>query len=81
MLRVITHRGPDDRGTYFADHIGFGFRRLAILDITPAGHQPMSSPDGNFTIVFNGEIYNYLELRSELEKYGHRFISDCDTEV
>lgn len=81
MLRVITHRGPDDEGTYLTDQIGFGFRRLSILDITPAGHQPMSSPDDDCTIVFNGEIYNYLELRNELMQAGHHFISDGDTEV
>lgn len=81
MLRVISHRGPDDEGTYFTDRIGFGFRRLAILDLSPAGHQPMSDPAGLCTIVFNGEIYNYLELRAELVALGHQFVSGTDTEV
>ncbi|SFU46399.1 asparagine synthase (glutamine-hydrolyzing) [Nitrosospira multiformis] len=81
MLSVISHRGPDDEGTYFSDHVAFGFRRLSILDVTPAGKQPMHSHEGNCTIVFNGEIYNYLELRKELSARGHRFVSDGDTEI
>lgn len=62
-------------------NMAFGFRRLAILDLSPAGHQPMSSPDGHLWIVFNGEIYNYLELRAELADYGYEFQSSTDTEV
>src|SRR5262249_8298902 len=81
MSSVITHRGPDDEGTYFSGRIGFGFRRLSILDLTPAGHQPMTSAQGDCTIIFNGEIYNYLELRDELSGCGHRFVSYSDTEV
>jgi asparagine synthase (glutamine-hydrolysing) len=81
MAEVIRHRGPDDSGEYVSGPIGFGFRRLSILDLTPSGHQPMSTPDGRFTIVFNGEIYNYRELRRELEAAGHVFRSTGDTEV
>ncbi len=81
MLRVIAHRGPDDEGTYYTERVGFGFRRLAILDLSPAGHQPMSDPTGLCTIVFNGEIYNYVELRKELSSLGHSFVSGTDTEV
>src|SRR5439155_14050247 len=81
MTEVIAHRGPDDSGSYFSGPVGFGFRRLAILDLTPAGHQPMSTVDGALTIVFNGEIYNYRELRQELEALGHAFRSTGDTEV
>ncbi len=81
MLAVLRHRGPDDEGTYFSGQAGFGFRRLSILDLTPAGHQPMSTADGALTIIFNGEIYNFIELRRELESRGHDFRSSGDTEV
>ena len=81
MTRTIVHRGPDDEGIYLSGSLGLGFRRLAILDLTPAGHQPMSDDDGRTWIVFNGEIYNFQEIRSELEGLGHRFKSHCDTEV
>jgi len=81
MTEIIAHRGPDDSGRYFAGSVGFGFRRLSILDLSPTGHQPMTTPDGQVTIVFNGEIYNYAELRSELEGLGHTFKSTGDTEV
>lgn len=81
MNRAIRHRGPDDEG-YFSDrHAAFGFRRLSILDLSAAGHQPMTSSDGRHTIVFNGEIYNYLEIREELVGRGHTFRSSGDTEV
>ena len=66
---------------WFKWYLAFGFRRLAILDLSPAGHQPMCSMDGNYWIVFNGEIYNYLELRTELETLGYIFHSHTDTEV
>jgi asparagine synthase (glutamine-hydrolysing) len=81
MSAAISHRGPDDSGVHVAGPIGFGFRRLAIIDLSPAGHQPMITPDGRHVLVFNGEIYNYLELQAELEQLGHRFRTHSDTEV
>src|ERR1041384_8352120 len=78
---TLLHRGPDDQGAHFDGHVAFGFRRLSIIDTSTAGHQPMSSADGDCTIVFNGEIYNYVELRAELSALGHRFRSSSDTEV
>ena len=83
MSDTMTHRGPDDAGTFISPgrQAGFGFRRLSIVDLSPAGHQPMSSPDGSVTIVFNGEIYNHLVLRAELEKKGYRYRSRSDTET
>jgi asparagine synthase (glutamine-hydrolysing) len=83
MSDTITHRGPDDAGTFVSVNrrVGFGFRRLAIVDLSPAGHQPMSTPDGSVTIVFNGEIYNHLILRKDLEAKGYRYRSRSDTET
>jgi asparagine synthase (glutamine-hydrolysing) len=81
MTRALRHRGPDDEGMAVDGPVGLGFRRLAILDLSPAGHQPMTSADGMRTIVFNGEIYNYVELRDELRALGHTFRSTGDTEV
>ncbi|HMR46349.1 MAG TPA: asparagine synthase (glutamine-hydrolyzing) [Bacteroidia bacterium] len=85
MSDALLHRGPDDEGHEIINHhktqIGFGFRRLAIIDLTAAGHQPMKSPDGRLTIIFNGEIYNHAELRTILESNGHSFKSHSDTEV
>jgi len=81
MTTSIQHRGPDAEGTHIAGSVGFGFRRLSILDLSPAGHQPMLSDDEQKVMVFNGEIYNYLELRKELEGLGHQFKSSGDTEV
>jgi asparagine synthase (glutamine-hydrolysing) len=77
------HRGPDDAGLWTSpdDRVGFGHRRLSIVDLSPLGHQPMRSDDGRFTITFNGEIYNFRELRRELEACGHGFRSNSDTEV
>ena len=77
----LHHRGPDDNGCWTADGIGLGFVRLSIIDLSPAGHQPMRSPDGRYTIVFNGEIYNFPALRAELEADGERFVGHSDTEV
>src|SRR5579863_1147532 len=83
MNDALTHRGPDGHGTYFneAKTVGFGHRRLSFLDLSEAGKQPMTNEDGSLWIVLNGEIYNYIELREELEKYGHQFHSHTDTEV
>ena len=78
---AIAHRGPDDDGYFFDGPIGLGFRRLAILDLTAAGHQPLTSRDGTWTVIFNGEIYNFIELARELTKTGVQFRSNCDTEV
>jgi asparagine synthase (glutamine-hydrolysing) len=80
MARSITHRGPDDDGFYFSGPLGFGFRRLSIIDLA-GGHQPMSDPDEKVWVIFNGEIYNFKELRAELEKAGHQFRTRSDTEV
>jgi asparagine synthase (glutamine-hydrolysing) len=83
MARSIRHRGPDDEGIFVDERAGvaFGFRRLSILDLTPTGHQPMSTPDGRFTLELNGEIYNFAELRDDLERAGLRFRGTSDTEV
>lgn len=81
MTREIIHRGPDDEGFYFDQNVGLGFRRLSILDLSQSGHQPMSNDDRSMWIVFNGEIYNYIELRSELQGMGYEFRSQTDTEV
>jgi asparagine synthase (glutamine-hydrolysing) len=81
MNTAINHRGPDDRGVYLEEGITFGHLRLSIIDLSAAGHQPMQTPDGNFTIIFNGEIYNFQELRKELEGRGYVFRSHSDTEV
>lgn len=86
MTRVQAHRGPDDSGIWdrmFPDgtYVGLGSRRLAILDLSPLGHMPMSNEDRSIWITYNGEIYNFRELRAELEAKGHRFVSHTDTEV
>ena len=79
MCRTIVHRGPDDEGVFTAGQVGLGMRRLSIIDLS-GGHQPMHSADGRFTIVFNGEIYNYREIRTSLERQGVRFKTSSDTE-
>jgi asparagine synthase (glutamine-hydrolysing) len=81
MTRRVRHRGPDDEGFCRRGRVALGHRRLSIIDLSAAGHQPMESGDGRFVITYNGEIYNYLELRSELQALGHRFRSNTDTEV
>src|SRR2546425_4113601 len=80
MSNVLRHRGPDDQGRCFSGPLAFGFRRLSIVDLA-GGHQPMTNEDGSVWIVFNGEIYNHAELRPELQKRGHRLISNSDTET
>ena len=81
MTDSIRHRGPDGEGHYVDGPLGLGHRRLAILDLSPAGHQPMMSSDGRYVLSYNGEIYNFLELRTELEAAGVQFRSRTDTEV
>jgi asparagine synthase (glutamine-hydrolysing) len=83
MAGSLAHRGPDDSGVWKDAQAGvaFGFRRLSIIDLSPHGHQPMASGSGRFVAVFNGEIYNFRELRRDLEGYGHRFRGHSDTEV
>ena len=81
MTAALTHRGPDDEGSFVCGNTALGFRRLSILDLEKSGHQPMQSADGRYVIVFNGEIYNYLELRVELKGFGWQFKSSGDTEV
>jgi len=83
MRDTMAHRGPDDAGVYVSPdgRLGLGHRRLSILDLSSLGHQPMASPDGRYWIVFNGEIYNFRDLRAELEPKGYTFQSTSDTEV
>src|SRR5215472_2056055 len=83
MTSLLSRRGPDDEGVWTdpMDRVFLGFRRLAVIDTSVAGHQPMVSGDGRSAIVFNGEIYNYLDLRKSLESRGVRFRSRTDTEV
>lgn len=90
MCRSFSYRGPDDEGIYISScegsrnqerSVGLGHKRLSIMDLSQAGHQPMCNEDGTIWITYNGEIYNFKELRSDLEKRGHKFKSDTDTEV
>src|SRR5947207_2366623 len=88
MLESVEHRGRDDQGTWVSEPIDssgrricLGHRRLAIIDPSPAGHEPMLSPDGRYVLTFNGEIYNYRELREQLKNLGHEFRTDSDAEV
>ncbi len=83
MCATLVHRGPDDGGSWVesASGVALGHRRLAIIDLSPEGHQPMASADNRFVVVFNGEIYNFVELRKELASEGHRFRGHSDTEV
>jgi asparagine synthase (glutamine-hydrolysing) len=81
MTDAIAHRGPDGEGFFIDSFVGLGHRRLAIIDLSPAGHQPMLTPDGLYALSFNGEIYNFQEIRLELEAKGHQFRSRTDSEV
>ncbi|HSJ24174.1 MAG TPA: hypothetical protein VK929_05855, partial [Longimicrobiales bacterium] len=83
MRDTMPHRGPDDAGVYVSPdrRLGLGHRRLSIVDLSPAGHQPMANEDGSVWIAFNGEIYNHAELRPELEARGHVYRSRSDTET
>lgn len=81
MTDAIAHRGPDGEGFYIDSFIGLGHRRLAIIDLSPAAHQPMATVQSQFVISYNGEVYNFQELRVELEALGHQFRSRSDTEV
>ena len=81
MMRIMKHRGPDDEGVFLESNLGLGFVRLSIIDLTSAGHQPMFSNDERYVMVFNGEIFNYIELRDELEKEGIIFHTQTDSEV
>src|SRR5512140_2621012 len=80
MTSAIAHRGPDADGFYFGPGVGLGHRRLSIIDLA-TGDQPLSNEDGTIWVVFNGEIYNFADIRIELEQYGHRFRTHTDTEV
>jgi len=81
MSALIAHRGPDDEGFWEEPGVGLAHRRLSIIDLSPLAHQPMHSPCGRYVLVFNGEIYNYIELRRELEGLGELFHTQSDTEV
>ncbi|MGH7791248.1 MAG: asparagine synthase (glutamine-hydrolyzing), partial [Thermodesulfobacteriota bacterium] len=80
MCTVMSHRGPDDEGFFLEGNLGLGMRRLSIIDLS-TGHQPISNEDGTIWIVFNGEIYNHLDIRKELESKGHKFSTNTDTEA
>src|SRR5580765_8256455 len=81
MASALDHRGPDGEGEFSDEGVAFGFRRLAIIDLSDAAMQPFASDDGALRLVYNGEIYNYVELRRELQGRGHSFRTQSDTEV
>ena len=81
MNKTIKHRGPDDEGIYIDEKVSLGHVRLSIIDLSSAGRQPMSNEDERVWIIYNGEIYNFLELRKKLEDKGHKFKSNTDSEV
>ena len=80
MNRTLARRGPDDQGSFCEPGVGLAMRRLSIIDLA-GGHQPIQNEDGSILVVFNGEIYNYLELRNDLSQRGHQFRTHSDTEV
>src|SRR5208337_1467386 len=80
MTDLMVHRGPDDSGFHFGPYVGLGQRRLSIIDLA-GGHQPIYSDDGTKVIIFNGEIYNFMSVRAELQRLGARFSTTSDTEV
>ncbi|NTW99525.1 MAG: asparagine synthase (glutamine-hydrolyzing) [Geobacteraceae bacterium] len=80
MMQTMKYRGPNDNGVFIDDNVGLGFVRLSILDLSPAGHQPMLSQDGRYALVFNGEVYNYIELKPQLSS-NYNFRTKTDTEV
>src|SRR5262245_7828111 len=80
MAKVLRHRGPDDQGSLICGPLAMGFQRLSIIDVV-GGHQPMANEDATVWLVFNGEIYNHPELRPVLEKRGHRYATQSDTET
>src|SRR5215472_11624618 len=81
MTSSLVHRGPDQSGTFVDGELGFGHRRLSIIDLSEAGRQPMTNEDGNVVVTFNGEIYNFQEIRADLARAGHTLRSSSDTEV
>lgn len=81
MTDAIAHRGPDGEGQWIENNVGLGHRRLAILDLSPSGHQPMASQNQRYVLSYNGEVYNFRELRAELESLGYQFRSQTDSEV
>jgi asparagine synthase (glutamine-hydrolysing) len=81
MAEAIAHRGPDGEGYFVEENIALAHKRLSILDTSARGAQPMSSKDGNWVITFNGCVYNFMELKQELMRKGHEFVSTTDTEV
>src|SRR6185295_16675701 len=81
MVATIRHRGPDDQGVYVNGSIGLGHARLSIIDLSPTGCQPIHTPDGAISVVFNGEVYNFPEIRKQLASSGVTFRGTSDTEV
>src|ERR1035438_6963612 len=83
LTEALTHRGPDDEGYWVSGDcsVGLGHRRLSIVDLTAGGHQPMHSESGRYSVAFNGEVYNFVELRSTLTSLGHSLHGTSDTEV
>ena len=81
MRDTLIHRGPDDAGIWIEGNVGFAHRRLSILDLSAAGHQPFLSENGRYVITYNGEVFNFKELRKDLEQKGFQFKTQTDTEV